>query len=86
MALGMKFGRTDPNDKETVARLYEKCRQFWDRFEKEFGNVDCLHITGFLLEKPEELKKFQEAGGKAKCGDLIEKTARMLCNFIEGIS
>ena len=86
MALGMKFGRTDPNDKETAARLYEKCRQFWDRFEKEFGNVHCLQITGFLLENPEEQKKFLEAGGKAKCGELVEKTARMLCNFIEGIS
>ena len=86
MALGMKFGRTDPNDKETVTRLYEKCRQFWDRFEKEFGNVHCLHITGFLLEKPEELKKHLEAGGKAKCGELLEKTAWMVCNFIEGIS
>ncbi len=58
------------------------CRQFWDRFEKEFGNVYCYDLTGFRLEKPEELKQFQATGGKEKCGELVEKTARMLCDFI----
>ncbi len=48
--------------------------------------MDCLRITGFRLEDPEELRKFLEAGGKEKCGALVEKTAQMLCSFIEGIS
>lgn len=85
MALGMKFGRTDPSDREGAQKVYEMCRQFWDLFEKEFGNIHCYELTGFRLENPEQMKQFLAAGGKEKCRELVEKTARMLCDFIEGI-
>jgi C_GCAxxG_C_C family probable redox protein len=84
MALGMKFGRTDPKDKETQSKVYEKSRQFWSRFEKEFGNIDCLTLVGGVhLDNPEEAKKWVEAGGRKKCSDnIVEKTAKMLFEFI----
>lgn len=82
MAIGMKMGRTDPKDRKTLRNVYEKCQQFWDQFEKEFGSNFCYNITGIHLDNDEELKKWLAAGGRDKCADLVGKTARMLCDFL----
>ena len=81
----MKFGRTNPKDRETALKVYEKCREFWDRFEKEFGSRDCYNLIGYHLDNPEENKKWVETGGKKKCADIVERTAQMLCEVIEKI-
>jgi C_GCAxxG_C_C family probable redox protein len=83
MAIGMKMGRTDHTDREALMKIYEKCSQFWEKFEKEFGSRDCYHLIGYHLDNPEELKKWIESGGRQKCAAIVEKTAQMLCEFIE---
>jgi len=82
MAIGMKMGRTDPKDRETLLKVYEKCQQFWEKFEKEFGSRDCYALIGYHLDDPGENKKWLESGGREKCTKLVEKTARMLCEFL----
>ena len=42
IAIGMRSGRTNPKDRETALKVYEKCRRFVDRFESEFGSKDCF--------------------------------------------
>jgi len=83
MAIGMKWGRTDPKDKETVSKVHEKCRQFWDQFEKEFGGVNCYNLTGCDFTNEEERKKWQASGGNEKCTAIVEKTAKMLFDIIK---
>jgi C_GCAxxG_C_C family probable redox protein len=83
MAIGMKMGRTDPKDRETLVKVYDKCQQFWDQFEKEFGSRECFTLTGYHLGNPEEFKKWVAAGGREKCVKMAEKTAEMLCRFFE---
>jgi C_GCAxxG_C_C family probable redox protein len=83
MAIGMKMGRMDPTDREALVKIYEKCNQFWDKFEKEFGSRECYNLIGYHLDNPEELKKWIESGGRQKCAAIVEKTAQMLCDFIE---
>ncbi|OGP96282.1 MAG: hypothetical protein A2157_18560 [Deltaproteobacteria bacterium RBG_16_47_11] len=85
MAIGMKIGRTDPKDKEAVAKVYGKCREFWDQFEKEFGSNVCYNITGFHLDNEEERQKWLASGGMEKCAAIVEKTAQMLCDFFNEI-
>jgi len=85
MAIGMKMGRTDPKDKEAVSRIYGKCQQFWNQFEKEFGSCYCYHIIGCHLDNEEERQQWLAAGGMEKCAAIVEKTARMLCAFINEI-
>ena len=85
MAIGMKTGRTDPKDKEGVAKVYEKCREYWDRFEKEFGSNVCYDIIGFRLDNEEERQKWLTSGGLKKCEAVVEKTAGMLCDFLNEI-
>jgi len=86
MAIGMKTGRTDPKDKETVAKVYGKCREFWNQFEKEFGSNVCYNLTGFRLDNEEEREKWLTSGGMEKCAAVVEKTARMLCDFLNEIT
>jgi C_GCAxxG_C_C family probable redox protein len=85
MAIGMKMGRTDPEDKATVAKVYEKCREFWDRFEREFGSNVCYKIIGAHLDNEKERQRWLASGGMEKCGEIIERTAFMLCEFLNGI-
>jgi len=83
MAIGMKMGRSDPKDKETLSRVYGKCREFWDRFEKEFGSNVCYDLTGTHLDNEEERQKWLVSGGMEKCAAVVKKTAAMLCDFID---
>jgi len=83
MAIGMKMGRTDPKDRGTLQKVYNTCQQFWAQFEKEFGNVNCYDIIRIHLDNEEERQKWLAAGGRGKCADLLEKTARMLCDSLK---
>jgi len=85
MAIGMKLGRADPRDKEAVAKVYGKCREFWNQFEKEFGSNVCYNLIGFHLDNEGERQKWLASGGMEKCADIVEKTAQMLCDSLADI-
>jgi C_GCAxxG_C_C family probable redox protein len=82
MAIGMKMGRTDPKDKEAVVEVYEKCQEFWDQFEREFGSNVCYNMIGAHLDNEKERQKWLASGGMEKCGEIVKKTASMLCDFL----
>jgi C_GCAxxG_C_C family probable redox protein len=85
MAIGMKMGRTDPKDKQAVSKVYTKCQEFWNQFEKEFGSNLCYDLTGAHLDREEERQKWLASGGMEKCAAIVEKTAQILCDFVRGI-
>ena len=85
MAIGMKLGRTDPKDREALLKVYEKCQQFWEHFEKEFGSRDCYKLTGYHLDDPEENQQWLASGGREKCLNIVGKTAHMLCEFVNQV-
>jgi hypothetical protein len=65
-----------------VAKVYVKCREFWNQFEKEFGSNVCYNLIGFHLDNEGERQKWLASGGMEKCADIVGKTAGMLCNFM----
>ncbi|OGP54743.1 MAG: hypothetical protein A2162_03980 [Deltaproteobacteria bacterium RBG_13_52_11b] len=83
MVIGMRFGRTVPEDKKTAAKVYEKVRHFLDQFEKEFGSTVCYTLTGCHFDDPAESEKWKAAGGIKKCSDIVEKSARILYEIVE---
>jgi C_GCAxxG_C_C family probable redox protein len=85
MAIGMKMGRSDPKDRETLQKVYDKCQGFWSQFEKEFGNVNCYSLIGYHLDNPEENKQWLATGGREKCAEIVEKTARILYDSLADI-
>jgi C_GCAxxG_C_C family probable redox protein len=82
MAIGMKVGRTDPKDKEGVSKVYGKCQEFWNQFEKEFGSTLCYNIIGVHLDNEEERQTWLASGGMEKCSKVVERTAQMLSDFV----
>ena len=85
MVLGMKFGRTEAGDQDRKERVYELGHRFWDRFEKEFGSCYCHDLTECHMDRPEERRKWLDSGGMEKCGAIVERTAAMLRDFLEGV-
>ena len=83
MVLGMKFGRTDPGDQNRKEKVYDLGYRFWDRFEKEFGSCYCYNLIECHLDNAEERKKWSASGGMEKCGFIVERTVRLLWDFIE---
>lgn len=84
MVIGMKFGRTDSKDVDSELKVYEKCRQLWDQFEKEFGSNLCYDITQCHLDNKEERQEWLNSGGMERCANIVESTAQMFCKFIDG--
>lgn len=82
IVIGMKMGRDDPKDRETLLRVYGKCQALWDRFKSEFGARDCYSLTGYHLDDPEENRLWQESGGRKKCAEIVRRTAEMLFELI----
>lgn len=85
MAIGMKRGRSDSKDKEAIAKIYGKCQEFWRLFEKEFGSCYCYDLIRCHLDNEEERQKWLASGGMEKCATIVEKTANILCDFIDEI-
>ncbi len=83
MVIGLKSGRTDPKDRQTVLALYETCRKYWDLFQKELGSTECRQLTGCDLSDPDEHKKWADAGGRERCAEIVSKTAKLLGSFLE---
>jgi C_GCAxxG_C_C family probable redox protein len=85
MAIGMKLGRTKANDKDAAAKVYSKCQEFWNQFEKEFGSNSCYDIIRVHLDNEEERKEWLASGGLEKCSKIVEKTAQMLCEYMKKV-
>ncbi len=83
MVLGMKFGRTDAEDKEGKERVYGLGYRFWDRFVKEIGSCYCYDLIECHLDNPEEAKRWLASGGLEKCSAIVEKTAGLLTEFLK---
>ncbi len=78
MVIGMKFGRTAPNDKESISRVYKKCRDFLVRFEEEFGSSICYTLTGCDFDNPAEVEQWLVRGGRKKCSNIVGNSVRIL--------
>ena len=83
MVFGMKFGRTEPGDKERKEKVYGLGHRFWERFEKEIGSCYCYDLIKCRLDNPEERKKWLESGGLEKCSSIVEKAAGLLGEFLQ---
>ncbi len=82
MVLGMKFGRSDPEDRAGRDKVYGLGYRFWDLFEKEFGSCTCYDLIQCHLDDEEERKKWLASGGMEKCRSIVEQTARLLEEFL----
>ena len=74
MAIGYRYGNTEPGDMATKGLCMSKREEFYDRFMKEFGTLTCPGLMGVDLTDPEGAKKANEEG-------LIPKVCPRVCMF-----
>ena len=62
MAIGYKYGNTEPGDMQQKGLCMAKRQEFIDKFTAEFGSLTCPGLLNLDLRKPEDMKKAQEQG------------------------
>lgn len=88
MALGLAFGREDPDDSAAVQRTMAAARKLCKQFELELGGCNCRdvqrHIFGrsFNLTDPQESEEFVKADAGKKCRLPAGKAARIAGELI----
>ena len=85
--LGSVLGRDDP-DKKDDPHLWEACREYYARFEREAtnesGSVNCRDITGIDdWTDREQRRAFYKGEGIHKCRANTGKAARILGEVLE---
>ena len=83
MALGIKYGRTSPQDKHTRDQLYLKTENFLKDVEKELGSLNCIDLIGVALNTEEGLREYRERNLKNKCHKIIEKVEEILKAYLK---
>jgi len=80
MVIGLKYGRTKPEDLEAKERTYAKMRQFSDRFRALHGDsIRCPALIGVDLGTEEGMGIAHEKDlFKSICSKLVEDAATVL--------
>lgn len=77
IAIGLKYGTTDPTDKDAKQNAYDIVKKAADQFETQYGSVDCRDLLGFDLSTPRGKEQAQKPGSFDICPDLIRCAARI---------
>ena len=85
LVIGMRVGRSDAQDRDGREKAYNATYRFWDRFEKEFGNMECGVLTGCRMDDAEDRRRWLAAGGPEKCTEMVGRTAAILFDFLDEI-
>ena len=84
MAIGLKHGRTRPEDKESRDRTYALMREFIERFTAAHGTLQCRELLGYRLDDPEEHARAEEAGlFRDLCPRLVGTATRIVQDLLE---
>jgi len=88
MAIGIMYGRSDPDDMNSYYRAISIGRKFCSKFEAEFGTVMCKDIVKARfgeeldLGDPEDGKKFVAMDGFKRCAYVPGRAARLVAEII----
>lgn len=91
LVLSQLVGRERSNieDPENLrSKSYDLAQKLVDAFLEEIGAFSCRDVQmkrfgrPFYLRDPQERKKFEEAGSREKCPDVVGRTARMTVRII----
>lgn len=60
MALGMKYGRGEGDDKSRTEDTYRRTREFLAQFKRRHGSIICRDLIGCDLQSPEGQQLFKD--------------------------
>ena len=62
LAIGLKYGRTRPEDEAAKQKTYRLVRELLQRFEAHHGSIVCRDLIGVDLSAPDGHKQGAERG------------------------
>lgn len=79
LAIGLKHGRTRPDDDAARDTTYRLSREFMDRFARSFGAADCRDLLGCDIGTPAGAADAEARGLHAKvCEKVVAGAVRMI--------
>lgn len=75
MGISLAFGRNTPDESRDEA--FAAAQSFLEAFEKRFGSLTCLGLTGCHLGTPEGRERFHAEGRGSECRSYVKEAARM---------
>ncbi|MDK2896656.1 MAG: hypothetical protein PWP04_776 [Candidatus Atribacteria bacterium] len=82
MALGIKYGRRDPQDKKTRDELYQRVEAFLKKVGEKLGHTDCIDLIGVPLNTEEGLKIYRQNHLRDKCHTIIQTVEDLAKEFL----
>ena len=78
MALGLKYGATNGEDKETKERTYALAREFVERFKARNGAATCRALLEYDISTPEGYQTVQDQKlTKLRCPKFVSDAAEI---------
>lgn len=85
MALGLKYGRSAPDDEISREKEAEVAKEFVRRFQAELGDTTCRGLLGEDVTDPAALARIQaENRFYTHCPKLVETAVRLVEELMEG--
>jgi len=86
MVIGMKYGYTDPKNKEAKTEHYELVQNLAKQFEKDNGSIVCRELLGLSIknDSPVPEDRNESYYKKRHCAELVEQAAKLLDEYIQG--
>lgn len=84
MALGLRYGFTDPQDKATKEQVYILAQEFLAAFEAKHGSTDCPGLLGCHIGTADGAQQARDQNVfKLKCPDFVHDAAAFAAELIE---
>jgi len=83
MALGIKFGRDQANDKKTRDDLYLLVEHFINDVKKELGAIDCIDLIGVPMNTEEGLSEYRKKNLNLKCREFINTISQIAIEYLD---
>ena len=80
MAISLSLGRNSPTDQND--QCYQTVRTFLERFSTQFGELNCLKLTGVHLGTPEGQAAFKEKDQIKQCTEYVGEAVRMVLELV----
>ncbi len=82
MAFGIRFGRENPQDKDTRDKLYLLVASFLKDVEDNLGCLDCFSLIGVRLDTEDGLRKYREENLREKCRQIVGTVERIARRYL----
>lgn len=78
MAIGLKYGQSEPGHTEDKLKTYALVSEFAKRFAEAYGSLKCTDLIGYDLTCPEQVALAREKGiFKTVCPQLVKKAVEI---------